>query len=67
MNPRYQYLIQEFRAGARRAMLEAEDLKAIGLALSAGLINAEQALELAADCDALRYVLPTAPPAEGSA
>ena len=57
-NSRYDYLIQEFRCAVLRARLEAADLEAIGLALSAGLITAEQALENAADCGCLHWVQP---------
>jgi hypothetical protein len=58
-NSRYDYLIQEFRCAVLRARLEAADLEAIGLALKAGLITAEQALENAADCGCLRWIQPT--------
>ena len=63
-NPRYEYLIQEFRCAVLRARLEAADLEAIGLALKVGLITAEQALEIADDYGALRYVQPSSPPSE---
>jgi len=53
---RFDYLVQEFRCAALRAQLEAADLEAIGLALKAGLITAEQALENAADCNCLRWI-----------
>jgi len=57
---RYDYLIQEFRCAVLRARLEAADLEAIGLALNAGLITAEQALANAADCNCLRWIQPEA-------
>jgi hypothetical protein len=57
-NRRYEYLIQEFTCAVLRARLEANDLEAIGLALKAGLVPAEQALELAADCGCLRWIAP---------
>jgi hypothetical protein len=60
-NSRYEYLIQEFRCAVLRARLEAADLEAIGLALKAGLVDAEQALDLAADCNCLRWIQPTVP------
>jgi hypothetical protein len=66
-NSPYEYLIQEFRCAVLRARLEAADLEAIGLALKAGLISAEQALENAADCNCLRWIQPTDNPAEVSA
>jgi hypothetical protein len=62
-NSRYEYLIQEFRCAVLRARLEAADLEAIGLALKAGLVDAEQALELALDCGCLRWIQPTDLPA----
>jgi hypothetical protein len=66
-NSRYNYLISEFRCAVLRARLEASDLEAIELALKAGLITAEQALELAADCGALRWIQPTDIPAGAAA
>jgi hypothetical protein len=60
---RYEYLIQEFRCAVLRARLEAADLEAIGLALKAGLVDAEQALELALDCGCLHWIQPTDLPA----
>jgi hypothetical protein len=57
-NRRYEYLIQEFTCAVLRARLEATDLEAIGLALKAGFVTAEQALELAADCGCLRWIAP---------
>jgi hypothetical protein len=65
-NPRYEYLVQEFRCAVLRARLEAADLEAIGLALKAGLVTAEQALEIADDCGALRYIQPRSPPNEAA-
>ena len=66
-NSRYEYLVQEFRCAVLRARLEASNLEAIGLALKAGLVTAEQALELAADCNCLRWIQPTDVPAEVAA
>src|SRR5215831_9675864 len=57
-NRRYEYLIQEFRCAVLRARLEANDLEAIGLALKAGLVTAQQALELAAGCGCLHWIAP---------
>jgi hypothetical protein len=57
-NRRYKYLIQEFTCAVLRARLEANDLEAIGLALKAGIVTAEQALELAADSGCLRWIAP---------
>jgi hypothetical protein len=58
-NRRYDYLIQEFRCAILRARLEVADLEAIGLALTAGLITAEQALDHASNCGCLRWMQPT--------
>jgi hypothetical protein len=66
-NSRHEYLIQEFRCAVLRARLEVSDLEAIGIALKAGLVTAEQALELAADCDCLRWIQPADLPAAESA
>jgi len=65
-NRRYDYLIQEFRCAILRARLEVADLEAIALALRAGLITAEQALDHASDCGCLRWVQPTDTPAEAA-
>jgi hypothetical protein len=43
------------------------DLEAIGLALKAGLVTAEQALDLASDCGCLRWIQSTDIPAESAA
>jgi hypothetical protein len=53
---RREYLLAELRAAALRARLLQADIDAVGLALKAGLIEAEQALELLADCDCLRLI-----------
>jgi hypothetical protein len=65
-NRRYDYLIQEFRCAILRARLEVADLEAIGLALRAGLITAEQALDHASNCGCLRWIQPTDTPAEAA-
>jgi hypothetical protein len=61
-NRRYEYLIQEFKCAVLRAQVEASDLEAIGLALKAGLVTPEQALELAAECGSLRWIAPGSGP-----
>jgi hypothetical protein len=58
---RVDYLLQELRCAALRARLAAADIDAVGLALKAGLVTPDQALELLSDCDALVYIEPTAP------
>jgi hypothetical protein len=57
-NRRYDYLIQEFRCAILRARLEVADLEAIALALRAGLITAEQALDHVSNCGCLRWIQP---------
>jgi hypothetical protein len=53
---RRQYLLHELYCGALRARLAASDLEAIGIALKGGLISPYEALEFAADADAIRFV-----------
>jgi hypothetical protein len=53
---RREYLLAELRAAALRARLLQADIDAVGLALKAGLIEPEQALELLADCDCLQLI-----------
>ena len=50
------YLIAEFRCAALRAKLWQNDITAIGLALKAGFISAEKALEHLGDCEALGWL-----------
>ena len=50
------YLLAELRCAALRARLWQADIEAVGLALKAGLVEPEQALELLHDCDALHLV-----------
>jgi hypothetical protein len=47
------YLLAELRCASLRARLWQADIDAVGLALKAGLVEPEQALELLADCDCL--------------
>jgi hypothetical protein len=58
---RCSYLLQELRCASLRARLWQADIDAVGLALKAGLVTPEQALELLADCDCLQLIVP--PPA----
>jgi hypothetical protein len=53
---RRDYLIAELRCASLRARLWQADIDAVGLALKAGLVEPEQALELLADCDCLHLV-----------
>jgi hypothetical protein len=63
----HDYLLAELRCAALRARILASDVDAIGLALKGGLVTADQAIELLADCDALRLVMPTPPNSAGAA
>jgi len=60
---RTEYLLAELRCAWLRTKLIQADIHAIGIALKGGLITPEQAIVLLGDCDALRYVEPTAPQA----
>ena len=53
------YLIAELRCAVLRAKLWQNDITAIGLALKAGFISTEDALEHLSDCDALRLIVPS--------
>jgi hypothetical protein len=63
----HDYLLAELRCAALRARILASDVDAIGLALKGGLVTPEQAIDLLADCDALRLVIPTPPNSTGAA
>ena len=51
-----EYLLAELRAAALRARLWQADIDAIGLALKAGLISPDQAVEHLSDCGLLRLL-----------
>ena len=53
---RVDYLLAELRCAVVRARLWQADITAVALALKAGLIDPEQALDLLHDCDALHLV-----------
>jgi len=53
---RREYLLAELRCASLRARLRQADIDAVGMALGAGLIEPEQALELLDDCDCLTLV-----------
>ena len=56
---RIEYLLAELRCAALRARLAACDIDAIGIALRAGMINPDIALEWLHDRNALSYLQPT--------
>ena len=51
-----EYLLAELRAAALRARLWQADIDAVGLALKAGLISPDQAVEHLSDCGHLRLL-----------
>jgi hypothetical protein len=53
-----EYLLAELRCASLRARLWQSDIEAVGLALKAGLIEPEQALELLHECDCLQLISP---------
>ena len=53
---RCEYLLAELRAAALRARLWQADIDAVGLALKAGLISPDQAVEHLSDCGLLRLL-----------
>jgi hypothetical protein len=53
---RVDYLLAELRCAVVRARLWQADITAVALALKAGLVDPEQALDLLHDCDALHLV-----------
>jgi hypothetical protein len=55
---RQEYLLAELRCASLRARLWQADIDAVGMALKAGLVEPEQALELLADCDCLQFIPP---------
>ena len=53
---RRDYLIAELRCASLRARLWQADIDAVGMALKAGLVEPEQALELLHECDCLQLI-----------
>jgi hypothetical protein len=53
---RTEYLLAELRCALLRAKLWQSDITSIGIALKAGWISPEQAVEALADCDCLQLV-----------
>jgi len=56
---RIDYLLAELRCASLRARLWQADIDAIGMALRAGFVGPNEALELLHECDALHLVAPT--------
>jgi hypothetical protein len=56
MATKTEYLLSELRCASLRARLLQSDVDAIGLALKAGLISPDQAVEHLADCGLLRLL-----------
>jgi hypothetical protein len=56
---RRDYLMAELRCASLRARLWQADIDAVGMALKAGLVSPEQALELLHDCDCLQLIEPS--------
>jgi hypothetical protein len=52
------YLLAELRCASLRARLRQADIDAVGMALKAGLVEPEQALELLPDCNCLQFISP---------
>ena len=55
---RRDYLMAELRCASLRPRLRQADIDAVGMALKAGLVEPEQALELLTDCDCLQLIEP---------
>jgi hypothetical protein len=53
---RAEYLLAELRCAALRARLQQADIEAVGIALKAGWLSPEQAVEALAECDCLQLV-----------
>jgi hypothetical protein len=53
---RREYLLAELRAATLRARLWQADIDAVGVALKAGLISPDQAIEHLSDCGLLRLL-----------
>ena len=53
------YVLAEIKCAILRARLLSNDLLTIGIALKAGAIDADAAIEHLADCGALRLIAPS--------
>jgi predicted RNA-binding protein associated with RNAse of E/G family len=60
---RHEYLLAELRCAFLRARLWQVDIDAVGMALKAGWISPEQAVEALADCNCLQLIEPKEPAA----
>jgi hypothetical protein len=60
---RREYLLAELRCASLRARLWQADITSIGIALKAGWISPEEAVEALADCDCLKLIEPKEPAA----
>jgi hypothetical protein len=60
---RHEYLLVELRCASLRARLWQVDIDAVGMALKAGWISPEQAVEALSDCDCLQLIEPKEPAA----
>jgi hypothetical protein len=60
---RTEYLLAELRCAEIRARLWQADITSIGIALKAGWISPEQAVEALADCNCLQLIEPKEPAA----
>jgi predicted RNA-binding protein associated with RNAse of E/G family len=60
---RHEYLLAELRCASLRARLWQVDIDAVGMALKAGWISPEQAVEALADCNCLQLIEPKEPAA----
>jgi hypothetical protein len=59
---RQEYLLAELRCAELRARLWQANITSIGIALKAGWISPEEAVEALADCDCLHLVEPKEAP-----
>jgi hypothetical protein len=62
MTTRSDYLLAELRCAEIRARLWQADITSIGIALKAGWISPEEAVEALADCDCLQLIEPKEAP-----
>ena len=60
---RRDYLLAELRCASLRARLLQFDIEAVGIALKAGWITPEQAVEALAECDCLQLITTPKEPA----
>jgi hypothetical protein len=63
MTKRSDYVLAELRCASLRARLWQLDIEAVGIALEAGWISPEDAVEALADCNCLQLITPKEPAA----